>query len=174
MAIFEISHKKTLSFEGEISNHPADGGGLTFRGISRKHWPDWEGWYYVDEGQYDSPMLDKAVEKFYRYNFWKPLNLDNFSQSVANQVYDIAVNMGTLFAGQCLQMALSPFGLISVDGKIGPKTLELYQSITMLQKDSIIAKLIVYYRVQRYFQIVMKDKSQSTFLLGWIRRAYEI
>ncbi len=38
-----------LSHEGGYANHPADKGGETYRGISRKANPNWEGWKYIDD-----------------------------------------------------------------------------------------------------------------------------
>lgn len=38
-----------LGHEGGYANHPADKGGETYRGISRKANPDWVGWKYIDE-----------------------------------------------------------------------------------------------------------------------------
>lgn len=39
----------TLKHEGGYANHPADKGGETYRGITRKHNPEWSGWKYIDE-----------------------------------------------------------------------------------------------------------------------------
>ncbi len=39
----------TLAHEGGYANHPSDKGGETYRGITRKHNPNWEGWAFIDE-----------------------------------------------------------------------------------------------------------------------------
>ncbi len=46
---FAEALKHTLEFEGGYANDPADRGGETFRGISRKNWPRWSGWDLIDQ-----------------------------------------------------------------------------------------------------------------------------
>jgi lysozyme family protein len=48
----------TLKHEGGYANHPADKGGETYRGITRKHNSEWEGWRYIDEVKRTGKGLD--------------------------------------------------------------------------------------------------------------------
>jgi len=67
-AIF-FSHilNDTLKHEGGYANHSADKGGETYRGITRKNNPNWQGWKYIDEvkrtGKGLNGLLDWAKEK---------------------------------------------------------------------------------------------------------------
>lgn len=87
---FENVLSHTLGFEGGYANDPADRGGETFRGISRKSWPNWPGWALIDQVKAaglvsasaidrrfaDDAEMEKMVTDFYRDEFWKPFGGD--------------------------------------------------------------------------------------------------
>ena len=82
MAQFEPAFQKTMKFEGGYVNDPDDRGGETYRGISRKHHPDWPGWGILkkaEENRYNierrisDDALQAAVREFYQAEFWAPL-----------------------------------------------------------------------------------------------------
>ena len=99
---FLIAYKLTCSNEGGYVFDPNDSGGETYMGISRKYFPDWEGWSIIDSnkplrnGQIIQDIkLEYMVEQFYRHNFWDAINGDNLpDQDTSNQVFDMAVNSG--------------------------------------------------------------------------------
>ena len=62
MADFKKALTETLRHEGGYVNDPKDPGGETYKGISRKNHPDWEGWNIIDE--------KKILSSF-------PINLDS-------------------------------------------------------------------------------------------------
>ena len=84
----------TLGYEGGYVNSPLDRGGETFRGISRKNWPEWEGWKTVDDIKVaradtfkivlmeDADLLFKVME-FYRQKFWNEVHGDELPPKVA-------------------------------------------------------------------------------------------
>ncbi|HBF18469.1 MAG TPA: hypothetical protein DDW81_00145 [Cryomorphaceae bacterium] len=49
MADFEWAYRHTSNKEGGYVNDPSDYGRETYRGISRRWHPYWEGWKIVDE-----------------------------------------------------------------------------------------------------------------------------
>lgn len=66
-----------------------------------------------------SLAIDEARD-IYREEYWDKLKLSQLnSQGVANKVFDLSVNMGTLGVTRILQKALG----IPVDGIFGPKTM---------------------------------------------------
>jgi len=83
---FEKAFSHTMGFEGGYVNDPADRGGETFRGISRKSWPNWPGWALIDEVKAaglrsasaidrrfaDDAEMETLVINFYKNEFWKP------------------------------------------------------------------------------------------------------
>ncbi|MBC8054080.1 MAG: hypothetical protein H7Y13_13525 [Sphingobacteriaceae bacterium] len=176
MADFNQAYLITMQNEGGYANDPQDRGGETWKGIARNFWPQWKGWVIVDTIKATNPpVLNKAlaaqtdlnnmVLQFYKSNYWDINKLDQInSQQVANQLFDIAVNMGVGRASKFLQQAISP--QITVDGVIGPKTVaganamepkQLYDAINVL-------------RTEKYNQIIAANPSQAKFKNSWFSR----
>jgi lysozyme family protein len=89
---FKWAMKFTTRWEGGLSNHSADPGGMTYRGISRRFHPKWEGWKFVDLKEFTE--ADKYVDEFYKKNYWDPSGCDNYDFPLACSVFDAAVNCG--------------------------------------------------------------------------------
>ena len=106
MADFKPAITKVLLTEGGYVNDPNDNGGETYRGVSRKFWPNWSGWAIVDflktqpnwkTKMYSDKYLNEAVSIFYKVNFWDKIGGDSINdQSVADLLVDSAVNEGTV------------------------------------------------------------------------------
>lgn len=137
MANFKIAFRKTCKWEGEYANDPDDTGGETYKGISRKHHPTWNGWKIIDKLKQEHPRgfktklkdnseLQAMVDDFYKRNYWNHLHLDDLAnQELANQVFDTAVNCGIKTAVKIIQKVLG----IPADGKLGPVTIEAMKKI---------------------------------------------
>lgn len=137
MANFKIAFRKTCKLEGEYANDPDDTGGETYKGISRKHHPTWNGWKIIDKLKQEHPRgfktklkgnseLQAMVDDFYKRNYWNHLHLDDLAnQELANQIFDTAVNCGIKPAVKIIQKVLG----IPADGKLGPVTIEAMKKI---------------------------------------------
>jgi len=97
MALFDIARKLSFDNEGGWVNDPNDLGAETYRGISRKYNPQWNGWAYIDSLKklnvikkgYTDATADGFAQSFYKTNFWDKMQLDSaISQDNANQMYD--------------------------------------------------------------------------------------
>jgi lysozyme family protein len=172
MANFKLAHDITQGLEGGKSNHKADRGGYTYRGISRRNWPNWRGWSYVDQGL---EVPDELVDEFYKANFWDRISLGSINnQKIANELYDTGVNASPKMAVTFLQKALNLLnqegGLypdISVDGILGTKTLHLTNEHPY--PDALL-KLLNGLQLAYYIAICEKDPTQEVFLRGWLKR----
>jgi len=183
MADFKTALKETLGIEGGLSNNLNDRGGLTYKGISRKAWPGWEGWYYVDQRlnswatipESEIKRLDEMVERFYKVNFWDRVSLGAFvNQRIANEIFDTGVNASTKQGIKFLQRALNLLNRnqvlypdIDVDGIIGIKTLELTNKHPY--PDALL-KLLNGLQLAFYVELCEKDPTQEEFLRGWLKR----
>lgn len=169
---FFPAFERTLVHEGGYANDPQDPGGETFYGVSRRAFPNWQGWQAVDAlkelGKIDDPLSESmmnALKNFYLAEFWMPLCLDRFPhvyQELAEQVFDFGVNAGTRRAAMTLQGVINIFHtVLKVDGVIGPKTL---WEMTELSPEILVTEYkrlrIVYY----------KSLNKPRFENGWIRR----
>ena len=174
MADFLTAFKETLDFEGGITNHKMDRGGLTYMGISRRNWPTWLGWSIIDQGN-EPPMY--MVHDFYITNFWNRISLSSITnQRIANELFDTGVNMHPKIAITLLQRALNLLNRneklytdIAIDGILGEKTLHLTN--THPYPDTLL-KLLNGLQLARYVDIAEKDPTQEEFIRGWLKRVY--
>jgi lysozyme family protein len=180
MTDFGPALARLLPFEGGFSNNSNDSGGETYRGISRKNFPNWRGWNRIDQckglpnwpkniEQFWQGELRQLVEQFYRSEFWRP-EYEMLSQDVANKVFDIAVNAGARVAVKLLQRAArAARGMeIDDDGSWGPNTEAAIagcnQTCLLIALRSEQAGL--------YREIIARNPSQEVFRGGWTKRAY--
>lgn len=172
MADFEKAFEHLKPLEGGYSCDPADHGGETFMGISRKYWPQWIGWKRVEQLKacehfpellrHDAIMLED-VEDFYRMWFWTPRLALLVNQDLANWLFQISVNVGATRAIKFLQQSLD----IPDDGRWGDQTcraVDKADQVALLERCRNEAKL--HYRI-----LAQRDPSQERFLHGWLNRA---
>lgn len=118
MAKFIDAYKKVLNNEGIYSNDPDDAGGETYKGISRRANPNWDGWIFIDDIKKfhpttfkdilkKTPELEKKVQDLYKDKYWDCFELDDVpNQLVAEQMFDTAVNQGQTAAIKFAQRVL--------------------------------------------------------------------
>lgn len=118
MANFFKAYKKLEVAEGGYVNDKDDLGGETYKGISRKHNPNWIGWCIIDDLKKHhpntfasiakkTPHLEKAVQELYKKNYWDTFRLDDFnSQKVAEEIFDMHVNAGKVATIKLIYKAL--------------------------------------------------------------------
>jgi len=139
------------------TNDPSDRGGRTKYGIAEKANP--EAWA---DGQV---TLDEARDIYYKKYVVQP-GFDKIEDpSLQHQLVDFGVNSGPFIAVQKLQGVLG----VSVDGKMGPKTLA---AANAADAKALGNKLAVA-RAKLLCQICVKNPSQLKFLNGWINRSLE-
>lgn len=121
MAYFGDAFKKLSIKEGGYVNDKDDAGGETYKGISRKYNPTWQGWIMVDsykkhytvgskefKSKLDNDVqLQKLVWEKYKIGYWDVFELDDLnSQRVAEQLFDTNVNCGQVAAIKMAQRVL--------------------------------------------------------------------
>jgi lysozyme family protein len=162
MAKFSPAFDSMIISEGGylLTNIPGDTGGQTYAGISRRHWPNWPGWLYVDRKETPPTQL---VRDFYKEQFWDVIKGDELNdQRMAESIFSFAVNTGTKVAVKLAQIVVGT----APDGVLESKTVSALNTISphIFMPSYTVAK------IARYRDIVMKNRSQSKFLLGWINR----
>lgn len=106
-----------LKDEGGFVNNPADPGGMTNLGVTKRVWEGFVG-HAVNEA--DMRALTPAdVAPLYRQNYWNGVRGDDLPAGVDYAVMDFAVNSGVNRAAKFLQQACN----VNPDGNIGPNTL---------------------------------------------------
>ncbi len=162
MAEFTPAYEQCIRLEGGYSLHDVQGdrGGQTYAGISRKHWPKWAGWSVVDTGSQPAAQL---VRDFYGANFWQPMRLD----LVRDQDVAEAIFLGVVNGGQAVVKLLQIVLGVTPDGVLGPRTM---LAINAADPELLLARFTLA-KIVRYRDIVMRDRGQGKFLLGWLNRA---
>jgi lysozyme family protein len=96
-------------FEGGYVNDPADPGGETKFGISKRSYPSLD----------IKSLTRDQVKPIYKADFWGPAGCDAVPDELKYPLFDFAVNSGPRRAVKTLQKRLG----VVADGSLGPKTL---------------------------------------------------
>lgn len=165
MADFSQAIGKTLLFEGGWVSDPSDSGGETYEGISRKNWPNWDGWTLLDTFPNKNLLtvklaLQGLVVGFYRQNFWQFDGIND--QLVAGKTFDLCVNVGKVHGIKILQQAAG----VEQDGVYGPNT----ETACNNHPDGSLLPTIRIAAEQYHKQIVATHPEDAKFLRGWLIR----
>jgi lysozyme family protein len=145
---FDDSFAKLIGNEGGLVNNPADPGGQTKYGISKRSYP----------GE-DIPSLTLERAKYlYQRDFWGPAGCDALPDALKFEMFDAAVNMGLRPAVKLLQLACGSFA----DGVLGPNTLQAVQSM----EPAKTLRRLQAQRLRYYAGMV----SWPAFGKGWVNR----
>lgn len=143
-----------LEHEGGYVNDPADPGGETKFGISKRAFPN------VDIGNLSRA---DAIRLYYEH-YWRRIKGDQIiSNELALQIFDMAVNAGPAVACKLVQEIVGT----KQDGVIGAFTLaamDRYPSVAgMIERYKFL-------RIKFYAVLVHKNPSLLRYLMGWINR----
>jgi lysozyme family protein len=147
-AAFDLAFAVVVGEEGGYVNNPADPGGETKYGISRRAHP---------EVNIAALTLDQA-KSIYRANYWLHIRGDDLPPPLGLLVFDSAVNNGPSAAAKWLQQAVG----VSCDGIIGPATL------AAVAKHKLADVMAEFHARRMLFQMTLP--TVGTFGLGWARR----
>ena len=145
-----------LESEGGYVNNPADPGGETNLGVTRRVWQEWvKRELHDDEMRHLTPEM---VAPLYRQKYWDAIQGDLLPSGLDLCLFDSAVNVGVSRAVRFLQHSV---GAVE-DGALGPKTLELVnaKSPTALIADFCAQRELHYKSLPTF----------GTFGKGWMAR----
>lgn len=185
MSNFPIAHKFTAQWEGGLSDHPADRGGLTAYGASIRFVKGiantQSGRDFLHQIGVRLPVTPESMRQItpdqaasmFKYKFWSPfwspLGLDAIPLRPAICLYDMAVNSGPSASARTAQRGYNRCVLHGVklaeDGILGPLTRKALSQDT----DAVINAMLDM-RVAFVEAIVRNDESQRVFLQGWLNR----
>lgn len=145
---FDDAFTALLGHEGGYVNLPADPGGETNWGVSKRSYPT-----------LDIKNLTQAQAKaIYLRDFWTPAGCDKVPSGVAFDLFDTAVNSGVDRAVKMLQTAVG----VTSDGRLGPATLAAInaENAGMLKAKFNGSRL----------QFMTELSTWASFGKGWARR----
>ena len=153
-----------LHHEGGYVNHPADPGGETNLGVTKRVYEA----YCKKNGLKTKSMKSLEitdVAPIYKTEYWDRVKGDDMPRALALCVFDFGVNAGTGRAAKYLQ------GMIGTkkDGGIGPNTLKKLDEY--IREHGVDGAVRNYHSLrQKYYE---KLKTFKTFGRGWTRRVTE-
>ena len=147
-----------LKSEGGWVNNPADPGGETNLGVTKKVWEEWVG----HEVKTMKGLTPADVAPMYQAKYWMACYANQLPMGVDYMAFDAAVNMGPGRAVKLLQEAM---GCVP-DGVIGPRTMQL-----IAQKDP---KDVVDAYSNRNTSFYESLPTFGTFGKGWLKRVEDV
>ena len=144
---FDEAFERLIGNEGGYVNNPADPGGETNWGISKRSYPE-----------LDIAKLTKDDAKYiYKRDFWDPLGAAD--PAIKFQAFDFAVNSGIQTAIRKLQVAVG----VADDGHWGPVSTA---ALAAMDKNDVLV-LYIAQRIRFWTSL----SSWATFGKGWANRA---
>ena len=148
---FDQCFDKLIASEGGYVNHPADPGGETNFGISKRSYP-----------QVDIKNLTRdAARQIYKRDYWDRAQCDKLPPTLAYLLFDCAVNSGIGQAIRFLQRALS----VADDGVLGPQSIA---AIQRMDSESLCARFL-----GQRLDFMTRLSTFEVFGKGWSRRVAE-
>ncbi|MCL2924433.1 MAG: hypothetical protein MGF17_07345 [Trichodesmium sp. MAG_R04] len=162
--LFETALSFTLYFEGGFSNHPADKGGKTYKGILQTE-------YNTYRRQRGLPPLnvtqisDTELIEIYQ-GYWDNSRSATMHPALAVVMFDTAINFGINNSVTFLQQALG----LPQTGIFDAKTKEALANGNNRNTALQMINERIIYRYKR----VQEDPSQMAFFHGWLARDYSL
>lgn len=188
MSAFEAAFAHAMEYEGRYSNHIADTGGETYRGIARNYHGDWLGWKIIDAHKSfqnfpatleNDTGLQQLVARFYKEK-WTSWGLEHIKDpDIASEIFECAIIAGPKRAVKVTQGALKILGVtIDVDGAMGPRTiaaLNQYEHKDALLKLMNGLQLMIFLlgaQAENEIVGIIRERMPKlkAFARGWMRR----
>ena len=152
----------------KFTNDPADKGGPTKWGITKRAWEDYTGRQCTERDI--MAITEGEARKFYRILYVEDPNFHKLPTLLRPLMVDCGVHHGVSRASKWLQKAVG----VPEDGVVGPQTLAAVNGALAWDPDFgdvALYSRIVAYRVRLFGVIVSRDPTQARFISGWNNRA---
>lgn len=153
---------------------------ITYKGINRKAWPNWEGWAIIDKYIKEQGTIAKAsplcnsdsvleamVQKFYKTNFWNPNKLDQLiHQHTADEIFTTGILTHPKTAAKFAQTVVG----LAVDGSIGPISIKKLNEYSW----ELFDKQYDQVEIGHYMDLIKANAKFKMYEKGWKNRAVAI
>lgn len=158
---FERCLAETLRYEGGWSDHPADPGGATMKGVTLAVYRTFKGDPKATKADLRA-ISDTDLKAIYHRNYWLASSCDKLPAGVDLMTFDVAVNSGPARARRWLQEVVGA----TPDGVVGPNTLARVLAIPPAE---LITRLSV--RRDKFYRSL---GTFATFGKGWMARLKDV
>lgn len=164
-----------LAAEGGYVNDPSDSGGETNYGITAA--------VARENGYYGEMRLMPRDFAFtiYSSRYWDSLCADDMPGTVAAEVVDAGVNLGTIQAAKFLQRCLNVFNKqgslyndTKVDGIIGPATISALNAYLSFRDESTLVKALNCLQGSFYIELAERRQKDERFVYGWLKNRVKV
>ena len=122
--------------------------------------------------------LQAEVAVFYRSHYWDKFQGDRVPvQSIANELFDTAVNLGVARTVEFFQRALNVLNRdgalyddLVTDGVFGPKSLAALRAYLKKDKPDYLLKILNVLQGMHYIEFMTRSPLQEKFARGWLNR----
>lgn len=155
-----LRHEVGNAPNGGYVNDPADPGGETKWGISKRSYP------HLDIRN----LSREDAYAIYYADWWCRYRIREIEdEQIATKVLDMAVLMGPDDAGRYLQISLNALGAgLKVDGVIGSKTVGAANAAD----SRLVLPILRALAAMHFYNEVARWPASAKFLEGWLKRAY--
>lgn len=159
-----------LKKEGGYVNDKNDPGRATNRGITIGTYSKWLKRPATIQEVKD--ITEEIAREIYEVNYLVKPRIDTLPDLIMPQMFDISINSGPKNAIKLLQrlINLAGFGIISVDGIMGPSTRGKAETM-VAEMGNYAVNALVEERLKFYQRIVDRRPASGKFLRGWTNRA---
>ena len=161
---FENCLKKLLVHEGGWSDHPADPGGATMKGVTLQVFREFKRNPHLGKEELRN-ISDEDLAAIYKKRYWDVVRADELLPGVDYTVFDCAVNSGPGRAVKILQTCVGT----TPDGGFGSVTMAAVAQF----KGEAAKQLIRDYATER-LEFLQALRTFAVFGRGWERRVKEV
>jgi lysozyme family protein len=154
-----------LKAEGGYTDHPADRGGPTNKGILQREYDRYRHKKELPAADVRD-ILNAEVEDIYLHDYWLAGRCDRMPWPVSLAHFDACVNTGVTQAAKFLQRAVGTRS----DGLIGPLTLGALTAALERESPDALAARLARQRIAFYRELAKRAPEQRVFLRGWLTR----
>ncbi|NPV12722.1 MAG: hypothetical protein HPY57_13125 [Ignavibacteria bacterium] len=182
--MFDKSYERLIKHEGGYVNDPDDKGGETYKGISRRYNPNWEGWKIIDEYKSKGKLselknnneLERLTAEFYKKEYWDYFRLDTLPEVIADEIFEQSVNLGKQRTTTFIQITCNIlnnnqklYPNVKVDGKFGDTTYNTLLTCIKNRGTRLVYNILNILQGSHYIEIMLTNETQEKFI-GWFSR----
>jgi len=154
---WESALAHVLESEGGWSDHPADPGGATMKGVTLATYREYKRNPHITKDELRN-ISDAELSDIYKKGYWDKCRCDDLPSGIDYLVFDAAVNMGAGRSSKLLQESVG----VTPDGGIGPITLA---AVAAQDVNELIEKFS-----QEKEKFYRSLSTFETFGKGWLNR----
>ena len=167
--VFDTAVSTVIKLEGKyLSDHPLDKGGKTRYGITQAVYDNYRDKIKLPHQDVNDISINE-VKTIYQNSYYKDIHASEMSPKLATVMLDTAVNFGNGTAYVIFQRALGIVGKEAQALNWGELTDYSFNNLSVSQEDEL-AKRIIFERMRSRYNIVNNNKTQASFLKGWLER----